>query len=153
MEQLAILGGKPVIDNVEIPEELFKWPIYTLEEENALLEVYRESILQELSEYSHLLYNMFKNAEIAFPQENRMILKIEDTVLNHSKSEELSDILEKIFHERCGLPVLTFFEYKEAKTGRFKNEDDIFISRRVREIASRYSRNKDGADAAEVYGQ
>jgi dTDP-4-amino-4,6-dideoxygalactose transaminase len=43
MEQLAILGGKPVIDNVEIPEELFKWPIYTQEEENALLEVYREN--------------------------------------------------------------------------------------------------------------
>lgn len=143
-----LFGGNHIA--VKIQEKFRLSSQYTPEK---LLEVYRESILQELSEYSHLLYNMFKNAEIAFPQENRMILKIEDTVLNHSKSEELSDILEKIFHERCGLPVLTFFEYKEAKTGRFKKEDDIFISRRVREIASRYSRNKDGADAAEVYGQ
>ncbi len=120
-----------------------------------LLEVYRDSILLELSGYSHLLYNMFKNAEISFPEENRMQLMIEDTVLNRSKSEELSDILEKIFHERCGLPVLSCFEYKEAKTGRFKEEDDIFIARRVREIAARCGHGKggSGADAAEVYGQ
>lgn len=43
MEQLAILGGKPVIDGVKIPEELFKWPIYTQEEEDAILEVYRDN--------------------------------------------------------------------------------------------------------------
>ena len=46
---------------VKIQEKFRLSSQYTPEK---LLEVYRESILQELSEYSHLLYNMFKNAEI-----------------------------------------------------------------------------------------
>ena len=103
-----------------------------------LLEVYRDSILLELSRYSHLLYNMFKNAEISFPQEDRMHLLIEDTVLARSKCEELGRILEKIFGERCGLPLIVYFDYREAKAGRFREEDEILISRRVAEIAARY---------------
>ena len=95
-----------------------------------LLEVYRDSILLELSRYSHLLYNMFKNAEISFPQEDRMHLLIEDTVLARSKCEELGRILEKIFGERCGLPLIVYFDYREAKAGRFREEDEILISRR-----------------------
>ena len=106
-----------------------------------LLEVYRDSILLELSRYSHLLYSMFKNAQISFPQEDRMRLLIEDTVLARSKSEELGRILEKIFGERCGLPVIVSFDYKEAKSGRFREEDEILISRRVAEIAARYRGN------------
>lgn len=43
MEKLAILGGKPVIDGIEIPEELFKWPIFTQEDEDALLDVFRNN--------------------------------------------------------------------------------------------------------------
>ena len=103
-----------------------------------LLEVYRDSILLELSRYSHLLYNMFKNAKISFPQEDRMHLLIEDTVLARSKCEELGRILEKIFGERCGLPLIVYFDYREAKAGRFREEDEILISRRVAEIAARY---------------
>nr|WP_308624224.1 PolC-type DNA polymerase III [uncultured Eisenbergiella sp.] len=104
-----------------------------------LLEVYRDSILLELQEYSHLMYSMFKNAQVLFPEEGRMNLSIEDTVLARTKSEELTHILEKVFFERCGLPVNVFVEYREARTGRFKEEDDIFIARRVAEIAARYS--------------
>lgn len=104
-----------------------------------LLEVYRDSILLELQEYSHLMYSMFKNAQVLFPEEGRMNLSIEDTVLARTKSEELTRILEKVFFERCGLPVNVFVEYREARTGRFKEEDDIFIARRVAEIAARYS--------------
>ena len=103
-----------------------------------LLEVYRDSILLELSRYSHLLYNMFKNAEVSFPQEDRMHLLIEDTVLARSKSDELGRILEKIFGERCGLPLIVHFDYKEAKAGRFREDDEVLISRRVAEIAARY---------------
>ncbi len=113
-----------------------------------LLEVYRDSILLELQEYSHLMYSMFKNAQVLFPEEGRMNLCIEDTVLARTKSEELTRILEKIFFERCGLPVNVFVEYREARTGRFKEEDDIFIARRVAEIAARFtgSGNRSGQE-------
>lgn len=41
MEKLAILGGKPAIENA--PEELFKWPIFTKEDEDAYLDVMRKN--------------------------------------------------------------------------------------------------------------
>ena len=55
-----------------------------------LMEIYRDSILLELQEYSHLLYSMFKNAELSFPEEGRLNLRIEDTVLARTKSDELT---------------------------------------------------------------
>ena len=115
-----------------------------------LMEIYRDSILLELQEYSHLLYSMFKNAELSFPEEGRLNLRIEDTVLARTKSDELTRILEKVFFERCGLPVNVFVEYREARTGRFKEEDDIFIARRVAEIAARYTGNKGYENGGEL---
>ena len=115
-----------------------------------LMEIYRDSILLELQEYSHLLYSMFKNAELSFPEEGRLNLRIEDTVLARTKSDELTRILEKVFFERCGLPVNVFVEYREARTGRFKEEDDIFIARRVAEITARYTGNKGYENGGEM---
>ena len=46
MEKLAILGGKPVIDeSVKIPEELFKWPLFGKEDEDAVLEVFHDNTM------------------------------------------------------------------------------------------------------------
>ncbi|NLM77575.1 MAG: DegT/DnrJ/EryC1/StrS family aminotransferase [Ruminococcaceae bacterium] len=41
MEKLAILGGTPAISNM--PDDLFRWPIVTREDEEAVLEVLRNS--------------------------------------------------------------------------------------------------------------
>lgn len=41
-------------------------------------------------------------------------------------------------------------EYREARTGRFKEEDDIFIARRVAEIAARYTGNKGYENGGEM---
>ena len=41
MEKLALLGGTPVIEKT--PEELFKWPIVTEEDEAAALDVIRNN--------------------------------------------------------------------------------------------------------------
>lgn len=40
MEKLALLGGKPLL-NEAAPEELFKWPVITKEDEEAVLEIVR----------------------------------------------------------------------------------------------------------------
>ena len=70
-----------------------------------LMDIYRESILLELREYSPIEYNLFKNADITYPSEKQIMLTIEDTVMGKGKSEELVRILEKIYNERCGLSV------------------------------------------------
>ena len=71
-----------------------------------LMDIYKESILEEFREYSHIQYNALKTAKIEYPSENEMLLTLEDTVLNHSMEGEILQILEKILVERCGFSVL-----------------------------------------------
>ena len=40
-EKLAILGGEPIFNEKDVPESLFKWPIVTEEDEQAVLNVLR----------------------------------------------------------------------------------------------------------------
>ena len=102
-----------------------------------LLNAYRDSIWLEIRNYSPVLYNILKGADISFPEQNKMQLIIDDTVLARGKAKELVRILEKIFCERCGLPVECQVEYKEKITGRHKAEDDAKIASQVAAIASR----------------
>ena len=117
-----------------------------------LMREYESSILMELREYSPVEYNIFKTADISYPKENQILITAEDTVLARSKSQELLRILEKILVERCGLKVECLMDYKEKKTGRHKEEDDIMISRQIREITLR-AFGKDGAAAGETMGE
>ena len=52
-----------------------------------LMEVYRDSILLELREYSPVEYNLFKKADMDFTGDGRLLLTVEDTVLGKGKSE------------------------------------------------------------------
>ena len=80
-----------------------------------LLELYKDSLLLELKNYSMIEYTMFRKAEIVFEGEDRMVLTVEDTPVNRTKTAELKRVLEKVFGERCGLPVEVRFKYVEAK--------------------------------------
>ena len=105
-----------------------------------LMNAYRESILLELREYSPVEYNLLKGADITFPKENELRLAIEDTVFARSKAPELTRILEKIFHERCGLSVFCEMDYKEKKASKYREEDDLKIARQVAEEMERAAR-------------
>lgn len=99
-----------------------------------LMNIYRDSILAELKEYSHVEYNAFRTAEITYPEENKVILSVEDNVLTRLREEELVRVLEKILVERCGFPVTVQVEYREAVTGKFDDEDELKIQMQVAEI-------------------
>ena len=101
-----------------------------------LMELYKESILWELREYSHVEYNAFRNAEITYPDTNNIILTVEDNILVKDKGEELLRILEKILVERCGFSVNIQLDYKEAVLDKFKAEDDLKIQLQVAEITN-----------------
>ncbi|HKM34650.1 MAG TPA: PolC-type DNA polymerase III [Lachnospiraceae bacterium] len=108
-----------------------------------LLDIYKESILIELREYDHIIYNAFKGADIIFTGEDRMELTVADSVLIRGKSEELIRILEKIFNERCGLKVGMSITYKEMEEGRFKEEAEKKIAAQVSEIYARVKGNEE----------
>jgi DNA polymerase-3 subunit alpha (Gram-positive type) len=101
------------------------------------MHIYKDSILLELREYSPVEYNIFKNADIEYPSENKIRLTIEDSVPARSKSEELLRILDKIYNERFEFQVDISVDYKEGKAGKYKEEDDLKIARQVADIASR----------------
>ena len=101
-----------------------------------LMDAYGDSILAELREYSPVEYNLLKRADIQFA-EDKMQLIVEDTVLGQGKAEELTRILEKIYNERCGIPVQVNIGYKERAAGKYKEEDEKRLAMQVAEISAR----------------
>ena len=101
------------------------------------MNIYKESILLELKEYSPVEYNLFKKADLAYPEENRILLTVEDSVPARSKAEELVRILDKIYNERFGFRVDVGLAYKESRNGKHKEEDELKIARQVAEISAR----------------
>ena len=102
-----------------------------------LMDVYRDSILLELRAYSPVEYNLFKNSDITFTEDDRLLLTVEDTVLGKGKAEELIRILEQIYQERCGLPVEVQVSYKERAEGKHKKEDDHKLAMQIAAISAR----------------
>lgn len=102
-----------------------------------LMGLYRDSILLELKNHNHIDYAAFKAAEITYPGEHIVRVVLEDTVLNHSREEELQRILEKILVERCGFEVSVRMDYREARKGRFEADDEIRLEQKVAEIRHR----------------
>jgi len=135
--------------NVQVYERFGLSSQYTPEN---LMQVYRESILAELREYSRIEYNAFRTADISYPDENQLVLTLEDTVLNRSKEAELLRVLEKILLVRCGLSLQITVAYKEARTGKFAEDDEVKIRMRVDEIY-RHVRKRDGAGSEAGAGQ
>ncbi|MBQ7066294.1 MAG: PolC-type DNA polymerase III [Lachnospiraceae bacterium] len=119
-----------------------------------LYHVYKESLFLELREYSPVLYMMLKHGKIEFKEGGKVSLTLEDTVTSKMKATELTDILEKVFHERCGVPILIETSYEERKK-KGHEEDDIKIARQVSEIMSRIESNRGDNDfeGAEATGQ
>ena len=119
----------------------------------AVMELYRESILMELKEYSHILYIVFKKAVISYPEVNKIHLELEDTVFVHMQQEELNRILEKIFVERCGLPASFSYSYVPQESSKTE-DDDRMIAAKVAEISRRLKRSssEDGEAGAQING-
>ncbi len=113
-----------------------------------LMEIYRDSILQELREYSHVEYTMFHSAELSYPSEDKICLTMADTVLYHSKEEELLRVLDKIFNERCGMHAQFETVYVEKKE-RSKEESNLRIAGEVAEITRRIGGEPSESEAEE----
>ena len=115
-----------------------------------LMDIYKDSILLELKTCEHMLYTMFRQADMEFPDENTMELILEDSVIAKSKEDELIGILDKVLNERCGFHVRFTISYKEAKTGKHKEDDEIRIRKIVEHISSRIGALEGNTDREEI---
>ena len=112
-----------------------------------LMNAYRNSILLELREYSPVEYNLFKNGDISYPEEDRIVLTVGDSVPARSRGEELGRILEKICNGRCGFQTSVEIAYKEERSEKNREEDELRIARQVAEISARAA-EASGAETA-----
>ncbi len=101
-----------------------------------LMMVYHDSVLEEFRNYSLLEYSVFKGAQLEFPEEGKLNLTLEDSVIARQKSEDMVQILEKIICERCGLDVDIRLCYIEPKEKKHKKNSDIRIQNEVHTIVS-----------------
>ena len=104
-----------------------------------LLKAYKESLLMELKNYSIIEYNMFRKAEFQFPEPDLLKMTVEDTIVTHEKAGDLKRVLEKIFHERCSMPVEVQYEYVAPKENELAKQKELQMQREVEEIVSRTS--------------
>ena len=102
-----------------------------------LLKAYRDSLLMELKHYSIVEYTMFRKADFSFPQPDLLRMTIEDTMVNKEKAGELKRILEKVFHERCGLPVEILFDYVEPVRAKASIEREIYARREAERMTAK----------------
>ena len=74
-----------VIESFELSEQ------YTPQ---SLMEIYRDSILDELESYSILEYNALRTAQMEFDSPKHMKLILDDTIIARERSDEILEFLE-----------------------------------------------------------
>ena len=102
-----------------------------------LLNTYKESMLCEIKEYSLLLYNIFRKAEIRFEEDMQMTLILEDTLIARESQDELIEVLDKIIRERCGIQTKFDIQFVEKKESHYKKDTDHQIDLEVESIVRR----------------
>ena len=88
-----------VIEKYQLSEQ------YTAEK---LMDLYKDSILDELNAYSVLEYNLLRTADMEFPEEDRLILTMDETIIAKTRTDEIIEFLEKVICERCGMNLKIF---------------------------------------------
>ncbi len=102
-----------------------------------LLDTYKESMLCEIKEYSLLLYNIFRKAEIRFEEDMQMTLILEDTLIARESQDELIEVLDKIIRERCGIQTKFDIQFVEKKESHYKKNTDHQIDLEIESIVRR----------------
>ncbi len=97
---------------VKIYERFFLSAQYTPKN---LLDMYKDSILLEFKNYDPIEYTVLKNADFEFPENDRVVLVLEESVIAEKKSQDIQRILEKILNERCGFAIKMDVSYKKAE--------------------------------------
>ena len=119
---------------VKIIEKYHLSSLYTPEK---LMDVYKDSMLEELNEYSVLEYNLLRTAKMDFDAPNHMILTLENTIIAQTRKEEILEFLEKVICERCGLNLVIQTEFEEPKESKYRKNSEKQIQLEVESIMER----------------
>ena len=96
-----------------------------------LMQEYESSILSEIRDYNIFLYSILRQAECTFIADDEMTLTIEKNVIAEERLEELLQILEKIFCERCGMHFKVQTVFKEPVESKSHKNSELRIQQEV----------------------
>ena len=96
-----------------------------------LMQEYESSILSEIRDYNIFLYSILRQAECTFTADDEMTLTIEKNVIAEERLEELLQILEKIFCERCGMHFKVQTVFKEPVESKSHKNSELRIQQEV----------------------
>ena len=96
-----------------------------------LMQEYESSILSEIRNYNIFLYSILRQAECTFTADDEMTLTIEKNVIAEERLEELLQILEKIFCERCGMHFKVQTVFKEPVESKSHKNSELRIQQEV----------------------
>ena len=118
----------------------------------SLLQVYRDSILEELNEYSVLEANLLRTADMKFEDSSHMTLTMDNTIIAQTKGNEIVEFLEKVVCERCGMDLIIKVEYRKPKESKYRKNSEEQIRQEVRAIVARTSALKGAEEEAQEDG-
>ena len=117
-----------IIESYELSEQ------YT---PKSLIEVYKDSILDALNAYSVLEYNLLRTADMEFPEEDRLILTMDETIIAKTRTDEIIEFLEKVICERCGMNLKIFPQYRKPQESKYRKNSEEQIRQEVAGIVAR----------------
>ena len=117
-----------IIESYELSEQ------YT---PKSLIEVYKDSILDELNAYSVLEYNLLRTADMEFPEEDCLILTMDETIIAKTRTDEIIEFLEKVICERCGMNLKIFPQYRKPQESKYRKNSEEQIRQEVAGIVAR----------------
>lgn len=103
----------------------------------SLMDVYRESVLEELNAYSVLAYNSLRTATMEFDAPNHMILTMDETIIAKTRGEEILEFLEKVICERCGMDLVIQKEYRKPEESKYRKNAKLQLAQEVESIVNR----------------
>ena len=113
-----------VIEKYQLSEQ------YTAEK---LMDLYKDSILEELKNYSLMEYNLLRSAKMEFTGDSHLLLTLENTIIAQTRSHEIVEFLEKVV---C-----------EPKESKHKKNSDLQIQFEIKNILKRVQLHEESAPA------
>ena len=99
-----------------------------------LMDIYKDSIITELKEFSFMEANLLKAAKMEFTDDSHLNLTIENTIIAQTRSHEIVEFLEKVFCERCGMDLHVNLIFEEPKESKYRKNSELQMQMEIQNI-------------------
>ena len=72
-----------------------------------------------------------------FPEEDRLILTMDETIIAKTRTDEIIEFLEKVICERCGMNLKIFPQYRKPQESKYRKNSEDRIRQEVAGIVAR----------------